>query len=110
MRVIWQNPSPISTKEIMDKLDHDTSWKPQTVLTLLTRLIEREYLASHREGRERLYTPLIGRDAYLAFESAQFMERVHDSSLASLVGTLYRGKKPPQQDIEEIRKWLEEVE
>ena len=57
MKIVWANPSPISTNQILEKLDGERKWKPQTVLTLLTRLIDREFLRSERVGKERIVWP-----------------------------------------------------
>lgn len=108
MRIIWSNPSPISTNQIISHLGDATRWKPQTVLTLLSRLIERGFLASQRQGKERMYTPSISREDYLAFESSQFMTRFHEGSFVSLVNTLYEGNRMTPDDLQEIRKWLQE--
>lgn len=110
MRIIWANPSPISTNQIIAQLDGETPWKPQTVLTLLSRLTDRGFLWSERAGKERIYTPLIDHQDYLAFESSQFMRRFHGSSFISLVNTLYDDAQMSEADIEEIRAWLREKE
>ena len=110
MKIVWANPSPISTNQIMERLDGEKKWKPQTVLTLLTRLIDREFLRSERVGKERIYYPLVRRDDYIAFESGDFMERFHHNSFANLVSTLYQGNKMTDEDIAELRKWLDERE
>lgn len=110
MRIIWQNPSPISTNQIIEKMEVGDRRKPQTVLTLLTRLIERGYLRSERVGKERIYTPLVAQEEYLAFESSQFMRRFHANSFVSLVNTLYEGHQMTGEDIQEIRDWLSEKE
>lgn len=107
MRIIWSNPSPISTNQIIDQLQEQR--KPQTVLTLLSRLIERGFLRSERTGKERIYYPLVERDAYLTYESSQFMQRYHANSFKSLVNTLYEGHKISEADIQEIRDWLNEM-
>lgn len=110
MYIIWQNPSPISTNQIIDRMDEADRRKPQTVLTLLTRLIERGFLESRRVGKERIYTPLVSQEAYLTFESSQFMRRFHANSFVSLVNTLYEGHQMTDKDIQEIRDWLSEKE
>lgn len=108
MKIVWANPSPISTNRIIEHLDDATRWKPQTVLTLLTRLMERGFLRGERAGKERIYFPLVEREAYLAFESSKFIERFHENSFVSLVNTLYEGNKLTEEDITQIRRWLDE--
>lgn len=110
MQIIWQNETPISTNQIISHMDEGVRRKPQTILTLLTRLIERGFLESERTGKERLYTPLIAREDYLTFESSQFMKRFHSNSFISLVNTLYQGNQMSDKEIQEIRDWLSEKE
>lgn len=57
MKVIWNTTAPVTTLQIMEKLK-GKNWKPQTVLTMLVRLIEKGFLRSERQGRERNYTPI----------------------------------------------------
>lgn len=110
MRIIWKNPVPISTNQIIEHLDKGLSWKPQTVLTLLTRLIERGFLRSERRGKERIYYPLVGEAEYLAFESSQFMRRFHQGSFSHLVQTLYGGDKLSPADVDELKRLLQDQE
>jgi predicted transcriptional regulator len=84
----------------------DKKWKPQTVLTLLTRLVKRGFLASEKQGKERFYTPLIKREAYLNMETGVFVQRFHKNSLTGLMNALYSGKKPKAEELNEIERWL----
>ncbi len=108
MQIIWQNPTPISTNQIIQHMQTQDRRKPQTILTLLSRLIERGFLKSERAGKDRLYTPLVTQEAYLAYESGRFMQRFHANSFVSLMNTLYEGQKLTTDDIQQIRAWLSE--
>ena len=108
MRIVWQNTSPMSTNQIIACLDTDNTWKPQTVLTLLVRLIEKGFLESEKKGKERIYSPLISREKYLSAETERFFDKLHGNSIRSLVSTLYDGKKLSDEEIADLRDWLEE--
>jgi len=108
MRIIWQNEPPISTNQIIARLDEDNRWKPQTVLTLLIRLIERGYLSSEKIGKERTYTPLISESEYLQTETENFIKKYYQNSLTGLVNTLYKGNNLSEKDISDLRKLLDE--
>ena len=107
MKVVWNNAPPVTTLEIMDKLD-DKDWKPQTVLTMLVRLIEKGFLKSERVGRERNYTPAIREQDYMRVETGDFMKRYSGNSVGSLVKTLYDGKNLSPEDLKELKDWLAE--
>ena len=108
MRIVWQNTPPMSTNQIIACLDTDNTWKPQTVLTLLVRLIEKGFLESEKKGKERIYTPLISREEYLSAETESFFDKLHGNSIRSLVSTLYDGKKLSDEEIADLRDWLAE--
>lgn len=108
MRIVWQNTPPISTNQIIASLDVDNTWKHQTVLTLLVRLIEKGFLESEKVGKERIYSPLISREDYLSAETGDFFDRLHGNSIRSLVNTLYDGKKLSDAEIADLRSWLTE--
>ena len=107
MRVIWQNTSPISTNQIIALLGSGKTRKPQTVLTLLARLIEKGYLQSEKIGKERVYSPIISYEVYLSTETESFLDRIHGNSVLSLINTLYDGKELSEEEIADLRAWLE---
>jgi len=108
MKVIWDSMPPVTTVQIMEKLESGKDWKPQTVLTMLVRLIEKGFLSSERVGRERNYTPAITERDYMQIETGDFMKRYSGNSVGSLVKTLYDGRNLSEEDLWELREWLEE--
>lgn len=108
MRVVWRNTPPMTTNQIIAGLGKGNTWKPQTVLTLLGRLIEKGFLGTEKVGKERTYTPVILQDEYLKAETGSFFDRLHGNSIRSLVNTLYDGKKLSEDEIADLRHWLAE--
>ena len=108
MKIIWKSNPPITTTQIISKLDKKNSWKPQTVLTLLVRLIEKRFLQSEKVGKERCYTPLVSEREYTQFETGSFVSKYHDNSVVALVNTLFDGKQMSEQDISDLKDWLAE--
>ncbi|MCW6664364.1 BlaI/MecI/CopY family transcriptional regulator [Aerococcaceae bacterium NML160702] len=108
MKAIWNSQSPVGTHTITEKLKTGTSWKPQTLLTMLTRLTEKGFLTSERRGRERLYTPIITEDEYLQIETGDFLKRYEGNSIGSLVKTLCASQELSAEDLDELRNLLKE--
>ena len=108
MKVVWANEPPITTNIIMQQLGHKREWKPQTVISLMLRLVERGFIRTEKNGKERTYFPLISKADYLKFETSDFMERFHGNSFASLVATLYDGNKIKASDLDQLEEWLKE--
>ena len=108
MRIIWQYEPPMSANQIISYLGSDNTWKPQTVFTLLVRLIEKGFISSEKSGKNRFFSPLILREEYLNAETGNFYDKFHGSSIRSLISSLYDGKKLSEEEIEDLKHWLEE--
>ncbi len=104
MKIIWTKTPPVTVKDISSELDNE--WKAQTILTLLHRLVEKDFLDTEKKGKERSYTPLVQEKDYLEFETGQFIGKFHDNSLTGLMNTLYDGKNLNEDDINELMDWL----
>ena len=107
MKAVWTYTPPVTTLEIIEKLKADKNWKPQTVLAMLVRLIEKGFLKSQRVGRERNYTPTIQEQEYMRVETGDFMKRYSVNSLGNLVKTLYNDQNLLPEDLQELKDWLE---
>jgi BlaI family penicillinase repressor len=108
MRVVWENEPPVTTAMIMEKIGNERKWKPPTLLTLLSRLVERGFLKTEKKGKERTYYPLISKEDYLELETEKFMKQYHENSFLSFVNTLYNTKKPTERELDELLKWVKE--
>jgi predicted transcriptional regulator len=108
MKVVWANEPPITTGTVMEQLGNERRWKAPTVISLMLRLVEKGFLRTEKNGKERTYFPLITREDYLMFETGNFMKLYHENSFLSLVNTLYDGKRLSDSDIEELMKWVKE--
>jgi len=110
MQIIWSHPTPISAMEAAVLAAPARNWKPQTVITLLARLSARGFLASEKRGKERMYTPLVARDAYLNQQTGEFVRKFHQNSLTGLMSAFYAGKSPKGEELAAIKAWLAERE
>lgn len=108
MKVIWANESPVTTSLLMERLGDKKGWKLQTLVVLLRRLIDRGFLRTEKNRKERTYYPLVDKEQYLEFETNSFIERFHDRSIISLINTLYGGKELENTDLDELSRWLKE--
>ena len=106
MKTIWGNEPPVTTNMLMEQLGKEKGWKQQTMIVLLMRLVERGFLRTEKNGKERTYYPLVDKEQYLKFETSSFIKRFHNHSIVSLVNTLYDGKELKASDLEELSKWL----
>lgn len=108
MKVVWANDPPITANMILEQLGKEREWKAQTAISLMLRLVDRGFLRTEKVGKERTYYPLVSKDAYLRFETSNFMKQYHDNSVLGLVNTLFDGQALSDTDIEELLRWAKE--
>jgi len=106
MKIIWANDPPISSNMIMEQLGKEKEWKVPTAISLLLRLVERGFLRTEKNGKEREYYPIIDKEEYLKFETQNFMKIYHENSFASFVSTLYDNAEISKKDLAEIVKMV----
>jgi len=108
MKVIWAADVPISTNEVVEKLETSTAWKPKTIHTLLSRLVKKGALQYEKSGRMFSYTPLVNESEILSNENDSFLKRFYDGALNAMVVNLLDQDKLSDDDIEQLRNILDE--
>ncbi|MCJ7856833.1 BlaI/MecI/CopY family transcriptional regulator [Lachnospiraceae bacterium NSJ-143] len=106
MMVIWEF-SPISTNEVVDKLDGKNDWSPKTIQTLLSRLVKKGALAVTKRSREFVYTPQIKKSDYVSGESENFLKKFYNGTLNSMVMNFLEEDKLTDDDIAELKRILD---
>ena len=106
MKLIWDK-APVSTKEVTEILTVESSWKPKTIQTLLSRLVKKGAIGYKKEGRVFVYTPLIKEEDYVEQESSSFLNKFYDGALNSMVVNFLEQDKLTENDINELKKILD---
>ena len=84
-------------------------WSLATVKTLLSRLVQKDAIATKPDGRRFLYTPLIERADYVGGESRRLVNRLFGGKAASLVAHLAETEALSDADLTEIEALLKEL-
>ena len=76
MRIIWLADHELVLNEILRAANEDyaKAWKPQTVSTYLSHLVQKGYLSMEREGKYCKYSPLVSLKVYLSYDIRNFAE------------------------------------
>ena len=109
MQIIWAKEGGVSRQDIEKALSSRRSLAPTTVLTFLTRRVEKGFLKVEKAGRSNLYSPLISRRDYLARESRSILDKLFGGSLSSFALSLSDAGLS-RAELEELRELLERDE
>lgn len=116
MKIIWKNGGAALYSRIMEELENDQSdgkrdipWKTNTVLTLLSRLVEKKFLKVRKIGRRNEYVAVVTEVEYQATQTHSFLDRVYGGDVRNLVSTLLRQDILSAQELKEIEEfWKKE--
>lgn len=108
MQAVWAVGGEVGRGDIEGALASH-GWSANTVNTYLTRLCDKGFFTSRREGRNNLYTPLVSKDKYLEFESRSVLDRFYGGSLGSFVAALNAEQPLEQREIDELRQFLDDM-
>ena len=75
MRVVWAKQMT-SSSEIIAILSRTYCWSASTIKTLITRLSEKGYLTSQRQGRKYIYSSLISEEEALEQQVSEVFSRI----------------------------------
>lgn len=108
MEIVWQSP-PVSAQDVIIALEGETGWKPQTIKTLLARLVKKGALRTEAQGTRYLYHPEFTREAAIAAETDSFLGRVCRGSLAPMLTYFAEsGRKLDSEEADILRQLLEQ--
>ena len=108
MEIIWRMSGTARLSAIMDELKQQgKTWKPNTVLTFLSRLAEKGLLHVEKNGRNNEYTAAIAREEYQGSQATQFVADVFGGDAKSLIATLIQQSNLTDDDIDELSSFWE---
>lgn len=83
-------------------------WAVNTINTYLTRLEKKGFLTVKHKRTGNLYTPLVSREDYLAFDSRAALSQLYGSPRNFVAALAKNGLK--RTELEELRLLLSELE
>ena len=110
MQVIWNNEDSVTSNFILKELQSSRKWKLSTLMTSLTRLSDKGFVACDRSTGSNLYTSIISENDYRAGASRHFLEKLYHNSIQNMVATLYHSKAIEESDLKELRDFLDNLE
>lgn len=106
MKIIWKNGGGALYSYIMEELEkEENSWKKNTVLTLLSRLVSKKYLKIKKIGRRNEYIALVKEQEYQAEQTHSFVDTVYEGNVKGLVSTLLQQDIISANELKEIERF-----
>ena len=109
MKIVWGNPQVVTLfSYIMDGMaSRGRPCQKNTLIVLLSRLMNKGFLDARKIGRRNEYTTLISETEYQTTQTKNFLDKIYEGSAKGLVSNLIMGDLLADGEYEELKRLLE---
>lgn len=109
MKIVWANEGTAFYAHIMEELAKSgRTWQKNTIITLLSRLVEKGLLKTKKLGRRNEYTAVVSEGDYQAAQTQTLLNKLYEGSAKGLVSTLIQRDLISPAEYEELKQFWEE--
>jgi len=106
MKIIWANGGTALYAEIVAGLEvRGNSWTKNTIITLLSRLIEKGILKTSKTGirNSNMYIAVVAENEYKSDQAMRFVDKIFEGNTKGLVAALIENNLLSPTDYEELK-------
>ena len=108
MQIIWAAGGKALYAQIVEALaKKGCGWQKNTVITLLSRLVEKGLLRTGKIGRRNEYLAIVSEAEYQAAQTQVLLNKLYAGSAKGLVATLIQQGMLPPEDCEALQRFWE---
>ena len=105
MKIIWGNNDTAMYADIFSALEaKGTPWTKNTIIALLSRLIDKGLLKISKIGRRNIYMAIVSENEYQADQTTRFINKIFEGNTTGLVSALIENKLLSENDYAELQK------
>ncbi len=105
MRVLWRK-SPATVREVIEILSKKTTWKPETIRTLVNRLTKKKAIGFEKKGRRHYFYPLLSEQECVKTDTDSLLARTGTTMLKPILTAFIENEQLSDKEIEELRQIL----
>ena len=106
MRVLWRK-SPVTVREVIEILSKKTTWKSETIRTLINRLTKKKAIAFEKRGRRHYFYPLLSQEECVKADADSFLARAGGVMLKPILAAFIETEQLSAEEIAELQKILD---
>ena len=110
MLAVWEAGEPVPSSYVQEKLRGRRDWALPSILTSLSRLVDKGFLSCQKRGKSNWYHPLVSEKDYKAAEDRGLIDRLYGGSFTGMVASLCDGRAIDEDDLAQLRRYLDTLE
>ena len=105
MRVLWAK-SPATVKEVIEILSKKTTWKSETIRTLVNRLAKKKAIGFEKKGRRHYFYPMLSEAECVKADADSFLGRAGATMLKPILTAFIENEQLSDKELEELQQIL----
>ncbi|MDY4078639.1 MAG: BlaI/MecI/CopY family transcriptional regulator [Clostridium sp.] len=107
MNTIWKLSRVVTASELISIFEKEGKiWRPQTMSTFLTRMVNKGVLMTIKQGHTNLYTAKVSRDEYKKCQTKGILNKFYSGSVKSFLSALYYNETIDDNELKELNEWF----
>jgi len=110
MKILWEYGKATSS-QIVERLTETTEWKPKTIQTLITRLVNKGAVGAEKiNNKSFVYYPIVSEEQYKSYVNKSFLQKLYNGSVSLMLASFVKEQKLSRKDLEFLKQLLDEEE
>lgn len=112
MKIIWEYGKDIPLQELIERMRQKTrfDFARTTIVTFLGKLYDKGFASSYKIGKTAYIHPEKEEEWYLQELLKETVQFWFDGNTSGLVASLYDSEEISKDDIQKLRRWLDELD
>lgn len=108
MKIVWSAGGTALYAQIMEALaEAGRNWQKNTVITLLSRLVDKGFLTVRKLGRRNEYSAAVSEAEYQAAQTRVLVNKLYAGSAKGLIAALIQQEAVSPGELEELKRFWE---
>ncbi len=107
LEVLWEREET-SGSDVVSRLQQTSSWKPTTIRTLLSRLVNKHVIGFRPDRSGYQYFPLWTKAECQAVERVTFLQKVYAGNVRSMMAAFFTETSLTHEDLDALQQILDD--
>lgn len=108
MKIVWDTEGPTFFAHLMEELSKKGKpWQKNSVITLLSRLMEKGFLKAKKTGRRNEYIALVSETEYKTNQTKYLLDKIFEGSASGLVANLIQSDLMSEGEYDALKSLIE---
>ena len=106
MKTLWENKI-LTSPEIIESLKNDSTWRPTTIQTFLSRLVKKGAVGVIKESKSYRYYPIALEEQLRKEETETLIDKIYNGSKKLFIKNFINDVDLTEEDIQELKNILD---